>query len=288
MTDGPYSTCFFPHRHLVVHCTVIGLDIGAKYKVNKCNIFTGKRDPEDIQRQYYTETSSLYDEMHGSKDYEHYVALNYVASFMDLLGISSVLDVGSGTGRAVKYLFEKGVKVQGIEPVIALTNQAIQKNGIAAESLVCGIGEHLPFADNSYDAVCEFGILHHVQDPNAVVEEMIRVARKVIFLSDSNRFGQGSKPSRWIKLLLYKMNLWGVADLIKTRGRGYTISEVEGVAYSYSVFDSIDLLAGWANRIILIPTRKEEFISWLHPLLTASHILPCAIREGSDVVDHSD
>lgn len=233
----------------------------------------------DMQRRYYTETASLYDSMHVTTDDEHYVALKYIVSFVHLLPSSSILDVGCGTGRAVKHFSERGMPVYGIEPVQALIDQAVRKNGISRKQIICGTGSFLPFHDGSFDAVCEFGVLHHVPNPDLVVREMMRVARKAIFLSDSNRFGQGSMAIRLIKLALKKMKLWGIANLIKTRGKGYTFSEGDGLAYSYSVFDSYDLLANWAGRIILIPTRKENVTSWFHPLLTSSHILLCAIKE---------
>ena len=239
------------------------------------------KKPEDIQRQYYIETGSLYDIWHRHPNDEHYIALKQLSSFVNLLGISSILDVGCGTGRGVKYFMEthSTVKVIGIEPVQALIDQAIQKNGIPKELLVCAVGESLPFDDGSFDAVCEFGVLHHVKEPNVLVREIMRVANKAVFLSDSNRFGQGSMFKRLVKLLLYKMKLWGLANFIKTHGKGYTISQGDGLAYSYSVFDSFNVLANWADRLILIPTRKERITNWYHPLLTSSHILLCAIRE---------
>ena len=48
---------------------------------------------------------------------------------------------------------------------------------------------------------------------------------------------------------------WPVADLIKTRGRGYTISDGDGVAYSYSVFNDYDQIAAVCKRIHLINTE---------------------------------
>lgn len=237
--------------------------------------------PKIIQKEYYAETASSYDNMHVSVDDEHHLALKHISTFVNMLDISSFLDVGCGTGRGVKYFREvhPNAKVKGIEPVQALIDQAIQKNGIQAGLISCGSGESLPFDDGSFDAVCAFGVLHHVQDPQVVVREMMRVASKAVFLSDSNRFGQGRALARLTKFLLYKMNLWNFANFIKTGGRRYTISAGDGLGYSYSVFDSFDLLANWAHRIILVPTGKEKAISWLHPLFTSSHILLCAIRE---------
>jgi ubiquinone/menaquinone biosynthesis C-methylase UbiE len=68
----------------------------------------------------------------------------------------------------------------------------------------------LPFRDASFDVVYEFAVLHHVLNPGGVVKVMLRVASKAVFISDSNRFGQGSRTKKLIKLLLSKSRLWGV------------------------------------------------------------------------------
>jgi ubiquinone/menaquinone biosynthesis C-methylase UbiE len=104
---------------------------------------------------------------------------------------------------------------------------------------VRGSGAALPFADSSFDVVCEFAVLHHVPNRNAVVKEMFRVARKAVLISDSNRFGQGPRAARLIKLGLYKTKLWKAYNYLRTSGKGYRVTEGDGVAYSYSVYDSL-------------------------------------------------
>ena len=95
-------------------------------------------------------------------------------------------------------------------------------------SLVQGRGDALPFADASFEAVCEFAILHHVPDPRIVVGEMLREAKKVVIISDSNSFGQGPMFLRVVKLILWKLRLWGAFNYVRTSGKGYQISEGEG------------------------------------------------------------
>jgi hypothetical protein len=110
---------------------------------------------------------------------------------------------------------------------------------------------------------------------------MLRVANKAVFLSDSNRFGQGRYTTRILKLGLYKCNLWHIARFIQTKGKMYTISEGDGLGYSYRVFDSHSQLANWADTIWAIQTGKQRSVrSWLEPLLTASSVLLCAIKRG--------
>jgi SAM-dependent methyltransferase len=198
------------------------------------------------------------------------------------LGIHSVLDVGSGTGRGLRHLMRvhPGLELKGIEPVAALSQGAIGQHGVPADMVIEARGEALPFPDRSFDAVCELGMLHHVPNPSAVVGEMLRVARRAIFISDCNRFGQGPMAERLAKLALYKFGLWNAVNRMKTRGRGYTITEGDGLAYSYSIYDSYGQVAAWADRIILIPTSRETSRTWLNPLLTASHVLLCGLRSA--------
>jgi SAM-dependent methyltransferase len=234
------------------------------------------------QAQYYAGTADAYDAMHVHADDGHAAALGFISALIEPQQIRSVLDVGCGTGRAMRHFRERhpNLSVRGVEPVDALIRQAIEVNSVPASHIACGRGESLPHADQSFDAVCELGILHHVADPNAVVREMLRVARRAVFLSDSNRFGQGSWLGRRAKLALWRLKLWKLINFLKTRGRGYSISAGDGLSYSYSVFDSYDLLAAWADRIILIPVSDTSDRSWQHPLLTAGQVLVCALRSG--------
>ena len=88
--------------------------------------------------------------------------------------------------------------------------------------------------------------------------------------------------ARVTKLILYKLGVWKVARFIQTKGRMYSFTEGDGIAYSYSVFDSYDQLAKWADYILLIPVDHERPVkSWFDPLLTSPGVILCAIRGTS-------
>jgi ubiquinone/menaquinone biosynthesis C-methylase UbiE len=235
----------------------------------------------EIQAAYYRQTADRYDTMHNSLEgHEHNVSLAFINAVSDLYHLETFLDVGAGTGRGVEFLASRGKSVKGIEPVAELI-EAGERRGVAKGSILLGSGLSLPFADGSVDAVLECGVLHHVPKPEKVIAEMMRVARKAVFLSDSNRFGQGSPMARLVKLALYKANLWNTARYVQTKGKMYSISEGDGLYYSYSVYDSYAQLAGWADKIWLMPAHEggaKHGASWLHPLLTSSHVLLCAVK----------
>lgn len=239
-------------------------------------------EPERLQARYYAETAADYDDSHVHGGDEHYRALLFISALIRELQIESILDVGAGTGRGVGYFLERHdeLLVRGVEPVKALVDQAVHRRGLPADVFVEGRGESLPFADRSFDAVCEFAVLHHVREPARVVSELLRVARRAVFLSDDNRFGHGPAPVRLLKLATHRVGLWPLANYVKTRGRGYTVSDGDGVAYSYSVYDSLPQLDAWADRIVLVPTAGSGFGRVTGPLLTAPRMLVCALRDA--------
>jgi SAM-dependent methyltransferase len=236
--------------------------------------------PTQRQREYYQLTSATYDAAHLCEGDEHNAALKFVSAFTKAFGYRSMLDVGCGTGRTVVAILDEfpDVHMRGVEPVRGMIDQARAK-GVPDDVIELGVGEKLPFADNSFDAVCEFGVLHHVPDPAPVIEEMKRVASRAIFLSDHNRFAEGSVPVRLTKLALAKVGLWNRVYWLRTGGRGYNVSEGDGLAYSYSVYDSYRPLVEWANTVALVPIRPASSGTWLSPLLSSSHVLLCAFRD---------
>lgn len=237
----------------------------------------------EMQRKYYTDTAARYEQMHEHEGAGDVIGTKFVVSILRMIEARSVLDVGTATGRGLRDLKEALPDgfVCGIEPVAALLEQAVQRGNTAGGLMVQGTGAALPFADSSFDVVCETAVLHHVANPNVVVKEMLRVAKKAVLISDSNRFGQGSRMARLIKLVLYKSRLWGAYNYLRTSGKGYRITEGDGVAYSYSVYDSFELISQWADKIIFYSSVDKKARSWAHPLLTSGAVLLCALKETS-------
>jgi ubiquinone/menaquinone biosynthesis C-methylase UbiE len=236
-----------------------------------------------IQRRYYTENARRYDHMHSHEGSQDTFSARFVPAILRMLDAHSVLDVGTATGKGLRDLKEAmpHLFVCGVEPVSALVQEAARNGNLASGPILQASGEALPFPDGSFDVVCEFGILHHVGNPAAIVKEMLRVASKAVLISDSNRFGQGSPVMRFLKLVLYKTGLWHAYDYLRTGGKRYRITEGDGLAYSYSVYDSFAQVSQWADRVILIPLPNDDrkSTSWFHPLLNSGGVLLCAFRE---------
>jgi ubiquinone/menaquinone biosynthesis C-methylase UbiE len=196
-------------------------------------------DEVSIQRDYFTNIAVGYDMNHSIID-DHWVAFAWLEGLFHLYGFESCCEVGAGTGRHLLGLQARfpNTRFIGVEPVEAMRQQGYAK-GISKDVLVDGDGNHLQFPDESFDVVVEFACLHHLRYPDRVIAEMLRVAGKAIFISDSNNFGHGTLLVRQTKKGLRNLRLWSVFDFIRSYGRRYYISQGDGVAYSYSVFNNL-------------------------------------------------
>lgn len=234
-------------------------------------------DPVQVQRDYYAKTAEHYDAQHSEP--EHVLAGHLLAAYIKMNRIESVLDVGAGTGRAMRFIREHcpEVTVKGIEPIDELRAMG-HRNGISESDLVAGDGLGIPFPDNSFDLVCEFAVLHHVRQPQNVVSEMNRVARRGVAISDANLLGQGSLPARLMKSALFHTGLWPVANWVKTRGKGYTISEGDGLAYSYTVFQNLpQLKAAWRRVNVISVSSIQDGVFGVR--MTAPHVFAIGLDE---------
>ena len=100
------------------------------------------------------------------------------ADLPDNFNPKSILEIGSSAGLncyALKQVYPVA-KVYGIEPEKEAVNVAISMDadGQLIEFLQ-GIGEDLPFKDNSVDLIIIHTVIEHVQDVKQVIKELSRV-----------------------------------------------------------------------------------------------------------------
>lgn len=223
-----------------------------------------------LQQEYYHATAADYDRQH-LMDPEHEFAIAWLTGLLDYVAVDSVLDVGSGTGRLLRRLRQhqrfSGIRMLGIEPVAALREQAY-RNGVRRDELIEGDGTRLAFEDGAFDLVCAFGVLHHLPDPDRAVREMLRVARHAIFISDSNIYAAGGWVERFAKQTLRALRLWRLAQFVKTRGRGYKLSEGDGLWYPYSVYDNYAQIAQACRCVHVLNTSEQG----VHAYRSCAHV----------------
>lgn len=92
--------------------------------------------------------------------------------------VSSILDVGCGSGWVAEHYIKKLIKVHSLDISITNPSKAMQHYpgqkhfGVVADSF------RLPFVDNSFDCVIASEIIEHVVNPVEFIKEVFRVVKK--------------------------------------------------------------------------------------------------------------
>jgi SAM-dependent methyltransferase len=92
-------------------------------------------------------------------------------------GPGTILDIGTGSGRLVLALEERGWTAWGIDGSPAMVELARARVPEAAERLLEARAEQLPFEDGTFDAVASMGVISWAHDRPAIVTEIARVLR---------------------------------------------------------------------------------------------------------------
>ncbi|MFC1525597.1 class I SAM-dependent methyltransferase [Candidatus Latescibacterota bacterium] len=91
---------------------------------------------------------------------------------------SRVLDLGCGTGRfALPMAHRLGFEVAAVDASAEMLSKARAKPGSDLVKWECMRADHLEYPHASFDAIFMSHLLHHVDDPPAVLTECYRVAR---------------------------------------------------------------------------------------------------------------
>jgi ubiquinone/menaquinone biosynthesis C-methylase UbiE len=207
---------------------------------------------------YYNDTAPNYDTLHNtSTNPEHTTALELAWPLLPS-PMSSALDVGCGTGRTLLWLADRNpdFRLHGIEPATGLA--AIARTALPNAEIIDGVGDRMPFANGSIDLVVATGIMHHVDDPAAVISEMFRVAAKAVLISDHNNFAFGGRFSQKLRVILKALSLFSAFVYVKQGFRRQGYSKEDGWWYPYSLLENHRQIAQLSKASYIIPTRSPS------------------------------
>jgi len=122
----------------------------------------------------------------------YFLALNkYVDEF------ATVLDVGFGLGYGLNILAIKAKEVSGVDvdqKVYDYCQGTVVGRNPRLVHLSIYDGYSLNFPNNHFDVVTCVDVIEHVEDYEKLIEEMLRVSKKGVFLSTPNRRPEYTNP----------------------------------------------------------------------------------------------
>ena len=148
---------------------------------------------------------------------------------------SRVLDLGCGRGGVVELIWRDVRFAAGIDPDAA----SLVDHRAAGMPVLRGVGEHLPFADETFDLIVSVWVLEHLSAPLDVLREVRRVLRPnghFLFVTPNvrnplvvaNRIGR-ALPSLQ-RRLVPRVYGRGEADTFPVQYRANTPEAIRGVA----------------------------------------------------------
>lgn len=107
-----------------------------------------------------------------------------VMQFADSLkkrGLTSILDLGCGTGRHVVHMAQKGLHVTGLDNAptgLRLAKEWLDKEQCKADLILSDMRYSLPFENDSFDAVLSTQVIHHAM--LATVQKTAREIERIV------------------------------------------------------------------------------------------------------------
>lgn len=94
----------------------------------------------------------------------------------------NILDVGCGDGKIDCHLLDRdtNINIKGIDVLVR------PETYIEVEQYD---GKNIPYKDKTFDTIMVIDVLHHTDDPNAIVAELTRVSSKYVVIKDHIKKG---------------------------------------------------------------------------------------------------
>lgn len=163
--------------------TLAADDPGADYKLRQIEFFDGEAAEFEISRP------------RGQPKLYGWLMLEKLRRSMkgveSRLPGATVLTVCGGSGMDAEFLARHGAVVIASDLSLGAAQRAAERgrrSGLHIDAVVAD-AEHLPFADRSIDIVYVHDGLHHLSDPMVGLNEMCRVARVCVLVTEPSRAG---------------------------------------------------------------------------------------------------
>jgi glycosyltransferase involved in cell wall biosynthesis len=162
---------------------------------------------------------AFYDEVERFR-YETQPFMEKLCKFDAFKG-KTLLEIGCGLGTDLLQFARHGAIVTGVdltEESIALAKKRFELYGVQG-TFCTADAENLPFADNSFDVVYSFGVLHHTPNTQKAIDEIYRVVKHggeiVIMLYHKHSLHVWLGVPLYFLYGLSKGKLWGYEEWVR-------------------------------------------------------------------------
>jgi len=167
----------------------------------------------------------------GMED-RHWHTAKHVLARMPVEAGDAVLDLGTGSGYALRALRERGVgRGYGLDGAPEMVRNARRYTDDDAVGFLVGDFDALPFADDSLDHVFSMEAFYYAADPHHTLEEVRRVLKPGgTFYCAVNYFAESEATHAWQDNIGVEMTLWSREEYREAfRDAGLHVAEQDNV-----------------------------------------------------------
>ena len=189
-------------------------------------------DAEPGTREFF----AAFDEIREAEDCEPLWLQEHIYRLTEATG-KRVLDIGCGNGYVLSRYATAGASVQGVDltdRAIEISRRRFSEMGLTG-SFTRIDGQALPFADGALDVVTSMGVLHHVPDPDPLVDEAVRTL----------------KPGGEMIIMLYYRHSWQYQVLM--RAKRLALASHRGRSQA----DAVNMVDGTENPLGRVYSRTQ-------------------------------
>jgi len=151
---------------------------------------------------------------------------------------AKILDAGCGNGRNLKWFYQAGFEIYGIDPNMERLKQCKELYQLQQENFIQGTVEEMPYESNNFDHVICVAVLHFASDLSHfynMFEEVLRILKPqgTLFIRVASNFGMENR----VKLIspdVYEM-LDGTTRFLLTQK---ILDEIQS-KYSISLLENV-------------------------------------------------
>ncbi|UWG49135.1 SAM-dependent methyltransferase [Halanaeroarchaeum sp. HSR-CO] len=162
----------------------------------------------------------------------HWHTAKHVLARMPVESGDVVLDLGTGSGYALRALADRGIdRGYGLDGSPEMTQNARSYTEVDSVDYLVGDFHHLPFDSNSIDHVFSMEAFYYANDPIAALEELRRVLRPGgTFYCAVNYFEENVHSHEWQDGIDIEMTLWNREQYREAFGEaGFYVAEQDNV-----------------------------------------------------------
>lgn len=148
--------------------------------------------------QWFDQERDASPELSGVDFPFYYSALNHIHAWKRIPGgLGTVLAIGCGNGNEFRQVAHRMSRLIAIEPARDWWRDSV--NGVPADYRMPNLDGSIDLPDRSIDTAVCLGVLHHIPNVSAVLEEVVRVLKpggRLVLREPISSMGDASKPRR--------------------------------------------------------------------------------------------